>query len=178
MNGLNYGVIFRKHALLDNAEQYWYHTFKINLPSFHDIDNLSDICSGTIRTRENGNTCDQIMHTLEHLSDLRTDLRKEINDTVNEIKDLIPNTHIMTHRSRKVRAPFGFIGRFSKSAFGTATVKDLKILQKYMIQMVQQYNDLSDAFQNQVQLMTSFAGTVDHRFNEAVNGIANNIIIK
>ena len=48
VNRLNYGVIFRKHALFDNAEQYWYHTFKIHLPSFHDIDNLSDICSGTI----------------------------------------------------------------------------------------------------------------------------------
>ena len=84
------------------------------------------MCSGTIRTRENSNTCDQIMCTLEHLSDLRTDLRKEINDTVNEIKDLIPNTHIMAHKSHKGKAPFGFIGRFSKSAFGTATVKDLK----------------------------------------------------
>ena len=148
VNRLNYGVIFRKHALLDNAEQYWYHTLKIHLPSFHDIHNLSDICSGTIRTRENSNTCGEIMHTLEHLSDLRTDLRKEINDTANEIKDLIPNTHITAHKSHKVRAPFGFIGRFSKSAFGTATVKDLKILQKHMIHMVQQHSDLSDAFQN------------------------------
>ena len=146
VNRLNYGVIFRKYALLDNAEQYWYHTFKIHLPSFHDINILSDICSGTIRTRENGNTYDQIMCTLEHLFDLRTDLRKEINDIVNEIKDLILNTHIIAHRSCKVRAPFGFIGRFSKSAFGTAIIKDLKILQKHMIQMVQQDNDLSDAF--------------------------------
>ena len=117
------------------------------------------------------------MCTLEHLSDLKADLRKEINDTVNEIKGLIPNTHIMAHRSRKVRDPFDFTGRFSKSAFGTATVKDLKILQKHMIQMVQQQNDLSDAFQNQIQLMTSFAGTVDHRFNDAVNGIANNHLL-
>ena len=111
------------------------------------------------------------------MSDLRTNLRKESNDTVNEIKDLIPNTHIMAHKSHKVRAPFGFIGRFSKSAFGTATVKDLKILQKHMIQMVQQHNDLSDAFQNQVQLMTLFAGTVDQRFNHAVNSIANNHLL-
>ena len=74
-------------------------------------------------------------------------------------------------------ASFGFIGRFSRSAFGTATVKDLKILQKHMIQMVQQHSDLSYAFQNQVQLMASFAGTVDHRFHDAVNGIANNHLL-
>ena len=46
-----------------------------------------------------------------------------------------------------------------------------------MTQMVQQHNDLSDAFQNQVQLMTSFAGTVDHRLKDVVNGIANNHLL-
>ena len=46
----------------------WYHTFRIHLPNYEDIDRLPDLCSGTIRTRDMGNLCDQLMHTFETLN--------------------------------------------------------------------------------------------------------------
>lgn len=55
-----------------------------------------------------------------------------INSTIETICDLIPERNLVMSKSRSRRSLLPFIGKLSKSIFGTATTEDVEMLAKHI----------------------------------------------
>ncbi len=80
----------------------------------------------------------------------------------------------MSRKNRVPRAILGFVGKWSRSIFGTATLKDVKTLERHMVAMNQENIALSHAFQEHADTLTSFMSSTDDRFQMAMDGISVN----
>ena len=179
---INYGVMFKKIATLDNAEQFWKHTFQMHLPNPEFMDITRSPCNIPSMAKTS-QACDPdyilsdapvlTRGLLQNILAIRNNTMLNLFKTLQRIHTIIPHHHINISK-RKSRSLLPFIGSISKSLFGTATTKDLKILQNHMQQMTQKTDQVIHSFQKQEHQLSSYMTAVDHRVTNAFKGVKQN----
>ena len=124
---INYGIVFEKTHDIYLGQEHWLHTFQIPLPKKLYLPEL--YC--------NMPQCQTAGHIIKSLNLLRTQCMASVNSTVHHIHDLVPTTELPQERkfigrSRSKRGLFDFVGKISKSLFGTATSGDIEALKRHM----------------------------------------------
>ena len=120
---LNYGVAFQYRSALQLSNEYWLHTFKIPLPAM-----LQLLSIGTCH--KDDDTCMLIGHVLAQINNVRAETSTRLNDTLQTVNKLIPESaHI---KGRVKRSLLPFLGQISRSIFGTATLDDINVLSRHI----------------------------------------------
>lgn len=166
---INYGVLFENTNEIYLGQECWLHTFQIPLPKKLHLDEL--YC--------NMPQCKTAGHIIKSLNLLRIQGMASVNSTVHYIHDLIPTTQLPPTQkyiglSRSKRGLFDFVGKISKSLFGTAMSDDIATLQRHMQTLNNNNIQLAKAMAHQDQHLSSFIDTVDKRFNNVMSAILKN----
>lgn len=166
---INYGVVFEKVNDLYLGQEHWLHTFQIPLPKKIHLQEL--YC--------NMPQCKTAGHIIKSLNSLRMQCMASVNSTVHHIHELIPTTELPAAKryigmSRSKRGLFDFVGKISKSLFGTATSDDIATLQRHMQTLNNNNIQLAKAMAHQDQHLSSFIDAVDKRFNNVMSAILKN----
>ena len=82
---LNYGVAFQYRSALQLSNEYWLHTFKIPLPAMLQLPSI-----GTCH--KDDDTCMLIGHVLAQINTVRAEASTRLNDTLQTINKLIPES--------------------------------------------------------------------------------------
>lgn len=166
---INYGIMFEKSYNIFMGQENWLHTFQIPLPRKIHLNAL--YC--------NMPQCKTEGHIIKTINQLRVECMASVNTTVEQIHHLIPTTTLPPQRtffrsSRSKRGLFDFVGRISKSLFGTATSDDINTLQRHMQTLNNNNIKLAQAMAQQDQHLSSFVSTVDKRFNNIMAAVQKN----
>ena len=162
---LNYGVVFREDSHLILSNEYWFHTYEITIPEYVAIPNI-----GTCH--KDNSTCLLIAHVLTSINTVRSETAARLNSTVETIKKLVPKLDV--HKSRSRRSLLPFIGQFSKSLFGTATVDGVNILAKHMNAITKRTRQMASLLAQHEDDLSSFVTTANHRMDNLMKGIKEN----
>ena len=171
---VNYGVLFRHVAEVDNTEQKWPHTFEVQLPSVQNINIMPAVCPSWIKNKTV--LCHTLKDTLSELFTIKTETIRSVSRIMTKIEKVLPivETSYSIGNGRVRRAPFSFIADLSKSLFGTATVKDVQILASHINEMNKRQRDITHMFQVHTDELSSFMTATDTRITNAFNGIKQN----
>ena len=121
---VNYGVVFQKQRDLYLAQEYWLHTFQINLP---------DITFDIPNCYHSHQTCHLINTVIMQINHLKHSTLSSIQNIMKIIYESIPQTKMGKTRSSRAFLPF--VGQLSRSFFGIATTHDVDILASYINQL-------------------------------------------
>ena len=167
---LNYGVVFQQKTQLYIAQDYWYHTFEIELPEAFPLPRLPSC-------KKNNSTCKMISHFLSQLDSIRAETAERFNTTNLAARSLIPETNI--HKSRSKRSLLPFLGKISRGLFGTATVDDINVLAGHINKLNKMALSLSRALTQHEDHLSSVIKTANERMDNLMSGIKeNNLAIK
>ena len=167
---LNYGVVFQQKSQVYIAQDFWYHTFEIELPNSLTVPRLASC-------RKNNSTCHMISHFLAQLDSIRAETAARLNETKRSAQKLIPETRV--HKSRSKRSLLPFLGKLSRGLFGTATVDDVNILADHMNKLNKMASGLAKALTQHEDHLSSFIQAANSRMDNLMSGIKqNNLAIK
>ncbi|KAK3105717.1 hypothetical protein FSP39_004121 [Pinctada imbricata] len=169
---INYGVTFHKTADIYLGQEYWAHTFEIPLPRKVHIQERA-------RCNLQEPICTKAKSVIMSLNKLKIQAIASVNQTVHEIHQLIPTSVLPKQdtffgRSRSRRGLFDFIGKISKSLFGTATSSDINTLKRHMQALNQNNVKIAKAMATQEKHLSSFISSVDERFQNVMNAVKQN----
>ena len=148
---LNYGVVFNSRAELQLSNEYWLHTFKLPLPALLQLPSI-----GTCH--KDNSTCLMISHVLAQINTIRAETSIRLNESI----------HIKGGGKRSL---LPFIGQFSRSLFGTATVDDVNILARHINVLTRKTMKIASSHGSH---MSSSKSKTNKRTDNLVNGIKNN----
>ena len=164
---LNYGVIFDKIGILNNAEQKWTHTIHIPLPTNDWPKIPPPFCQNSSLP------CGTTWKLWSKVDLIRQDIMTQVTNITEEIKNIVPEYRIAA-KGRSHRAILGFVGSLSKSIFGTATMKDVNILKEHMNEIITENSRLTHAFENHANGMSSYMSLINKRLDNAFSAINAN----
>lgn len=164
---INYGVIFQHTSDLVLAEDIWYHTYEIEIPEIISVPALPTCTM-------NNRTCLAMSHVLAQLNSLRLETATQLNDTVNSINELVPESKV--HKSRSKRSLLPFIGTLSKGLFGTATMDDVKVLASHINQLTKLGIRLTRSLSQHENQLGSFISSANNRMDNLMSGIKDNML--
>ncbi|WAR19936.1 Y068-like protein [Mya arenaria] len=163
---LNYGVIFQREASITLSREYWLHTFEITLPKHVSFPTIGPC----YKDKE---TCKIISHVLSQLNSVRIETGARLNNTLQTIHKLVPHADIVK-KSRSRRSLLPFIGKFSRTLFGTATVDDVNILANHINALMKRERSIADALVQHGQHLSSFMATSNNRMDNLLQGVKEN----
>jgi len=168
---LNYGVVFEREAKLTLAQEYWLHTYEIALPEHVPFPVM-------VPCYKDNNTCLLIANVLSQLNAIRLETDARLNNTLKTVNKLVPHASIV-RKSRSKRALLPFIGKFSQTLFGTATVDDVNTLGKHINALNKRTRSLANALLQHGEHLSSFMQKSNDRMNNLMDGIKqNNVAIR
>ena len=162
---LNYGIVFKPEFDMFMAQEEWLHTFQIPIPR-----KLGSPDIGSCQ-RDN-DTCFFINQALLQVMVIRTETALRINNTVNTIRKLVPETKV--HKSRSARSLLPFIGHLSKSIFGLATENDIDVLAKHINALNRRTQGLSEILSQHGTHFSSYIKASNKRMDNLMAGIHQN----
>ena len=162
---INYGVVFVEEAPVHIAAENWLHTFQLPIPKRSSIPRL-----GTCH--KDNNTCLLIGQLLAQINTLRTETALRLNNTIRTVRRLVPEAKIQ--KSRSARSLLPFIGQFSKTLFGTATLDDVNTLAKHINALSKKTNELGQALTQHGAHFSSFISSANKRMDNLMKGIQTN----
>lgn len=123
--------------------------------------------------------CKTAGHIIKTINQPRVECIANVNNTVEQIHHLIPTTTLPPQRTffrslRSNRGLFDFVGRISKSLFGTAISDDINTLQIHMQTLNNNNIKLAKAKAQQDRHLSFFILTVDKRFNNIMAAVQEN----
>ena len=160
---LNYGIVFKPEVDMFMAQEEWLHTFQIPVPR-----KLGSPDIGSCH-RDN-DKCLLINQVLSQVILIRTETALCINDTVNIIRKLVPETTV--HMARSARSLLPFIGHLSKSIFGLAT--EIDIFAKHINALTRRTEDLSEILSHNGTHFSSYIKATNKRMDNLMAGIHQN----
>ena len=166
---INYGTIFKHVGRMDICEQYWSHSFEVKLPV--------NIISAPVPTPPGDTVWDRLTrNTLMHVTRRRNNASQTLQDTIEQIKQLIPN-YDTPNKVRSSRSLIPFVGTIFKGLFGVASENDLSVLKNHMAEMSSKTNKMMNAFKSNTHLFNSWMQTMNKRMDNTVEALAqtNNI---
>ena len=164
---LNYGVVFEPLDQIHLATEHWMHTFAIQLPKGL---NVLDIAGCNL----DQNKCKIVNDVLLEINQIRQDTQHIMNNTINSIISLIPERNVTKRQSRRRRSLLPFIGRISKSLFGTATSDDVQMLANHVNALNRLTRTMAHSMQQHDNNLASYMHTMDNRVANIVKGIKEN----
>lgn len=162
---LNYGVVFQSRSDLRLSNEYWLHTYEIPLPAVLQLPSI-----GTCH-KDNA-TCLLISNMLAQINTIRAETSIRLNDTIETVRKLIPESGRIKGRGKRSLLPF--IGQFSKSLFGTATTDDLNILARHINELTRRTMKIANSLEQHGTHMSSFMSKANTRMDNLMKGIKNN----
>lgn len=164
---INYGIVFQQKSDILLAKDSWYHTYEIDFPDTIDIPYLPPC-------KSNDKSCLVISHVLAQLNNVRTETASKLNNTVESIFNLVPETKI--HKSRSRRSLLPFIGKLSKGLFGTATMDDVSILAEHMNKLTKLNMGFTKALSQHEDHLSSYISSANARMDNLMTGIKDNML--
>lgn len=147
----NYGVLFRPVSEIRGSEQYWRHTFELELPSIPGIRPSIPDCAKLEYVCESDLTCKTIQLVAGEMNALHENYIHDIHTVIQRVRRLIPETQIST--------------------LGAARRKDLSLLQDHIKDIGIYLSKADGEFQTQQGQMSSIMSTVDKRVAHTVEDI-------
>ncbi|KAJ8315285.1 hypothetical protein KUTeg_007435, partial [Tegillarca granosa] len=170
----NYGIVFQHQGQIHLGQENWIHTYEIRLPKKVQVP--------VFHQCPIQRSCYVINSLLNEINVLKTEVATSINETVSSIRHLIQQTEILNYdsnsSSRSRRGLLDFIGKISRSLFGTATVDDVRNLARHMNTMIKHENKLAHAMTHHEQQLSSFMLNTDERFENLMLAVNNTLIVK
>lgn len=102
---------------------------------------------------------------------METDAR--LNNTPETVKKLVPHASIV-QQSRSRRSLLHFIGQFSKTLFGTATIEDVNVLAKHINALTKRTAHIAHALVQHNDHLSSFMAQMNKRMDTLMAGIKEN----
>ena len=162
---LNYGVVFTQETTVHIAAEEWLHTFQLPVPRRINVPRL-----GTCH--KDNNTCLLIGQLSAQINSLRTETALLLNNTIETVHRFISQATIQ--KSRSARSLLPFIGQFSKTLFGTATLDDINTLAKHINALTRKNNELGIALTQHGAHFSSFINSANKRMDNLMKGIQDN----
>ena len=148
---------------MDLSEQMWQHTFEIKLPTdvipMHVPNKTKDDAWGEL-----------VMSTLKHIKLMRTNATETLQNTIVEIKQLLP--HFDVNNNERMTRSILPLGNIFKGLFGVASEDDINVLRNHMKEMATKTNKLQNAFMANTHLMNSYMTAVNKRLDNAMVGLS------
>ena len=167
---LNYDVVFTQDRTVHIAAEEWLHTFQIPIPRKVSVPHI-----GTCH--KDNNTCLLIGQLLSQINSLRTETALRLNNTRQTVHRLVP--HATIQKTRSTRSLLPFIGQFSKTLFGTATIDDVQLLARHINALSKKSNELAMALSQHGNHFSSYISSANKRMDNLMKGIEdNNMAIK
>ena len=163
---LNYGVLFQRETSVILTREYWLHTYEIKLPEVAKVPSIATCL------RDN-NTCLLVGHVLAQINTLRTETSSRLNKTLQTVNQLVPHASTLK-RSRSKRSLLPFIGKLSKTLFGTATVEDFNVVAAHVNALTKRSRQIATALAQHAEHLSSFETKANDRMDNLMNGIKNN----
>lgn len=148
---INYGVIFKEESKLLLAKENWLHTFHVELPKRFQLSKVP-FCNVQNRVRES--SCTLLDNMVNFIHGLHEETLAHLNQTLLNIRTMIPQTQIL--KKRQARALLPFIGSLSKSIFGTATMDDVNILAGHINALNSKTEKMAKALEQHSAHLSSF----------------------
>ena len=163
---LNYGVLFKPDSQLVLSQEYWTHTFHLNLPGRMKPTSMP-------RCTQNSSYCVTLNDIISVVHTIHVQTQSHVNEVVRSIKSLIPETEFSSN-SKKARAFLPFIGSLSRSLFGTATIEDVQILASHVNALNSRTRNFAKTLQHSEERLSSFMTVVDKKTSNLLKGIELN----
>ena len=177
VNRLHYGIQFYKKGLLNFGEDYWHHTFEIELPKGPGNETLD---MPSCQQQKHGvyksisiRTCVLMTSLISSLNLIQQEATSYIQQVIEEIVFMIPEPR-KYQTDWSSRALLSFVSDLGHSLFGFATDRQVKVLQQHIQQLVTHGNDLSRIFKAQSGRMSSFMSTLNKGVKQALGEIEEN----
>jgi len=142
------------------------HTFEIELPEHVNFPAIGSCHKGK-------DTCQVIAHVLAQLNSIRIETGATLNRTLEIINRLVPNAETVV-KSRSKRALLSFIGKFSKTLFGTATIDDVNILARHINALNKRTQSINEALVQHGEHLSSFMSMTNQRMSNLLKGVREN----
>ncbi|XP_077869057.1 uncharacterized protein LOC144360018 [Saccoglossus kowalevskii] len=170
----NYGVLFERVANIDNSLTYWHHTFAI---PYLDIPMMSvneSLCSNeTVHLIPK--FCEEYGETLKLVEQQNKFYMYHISRDERAIRVLFPKIEKKNlGNERQKRGLLDFVGKVSKSLFGTATSNDVNILRRHVAALESSTEVMTDQIVAYEDDLNSYVFTTNKRIGNALNGIKEN----
>ena len=144
---MNYGVVFQTKSALQLSNEDWLHTYKVPLPAGPHLPSI-----GTCH--KDDDTCILIGHVLAQINTVRAETSARLNDNLETVYKLIPES---THtKGRGKRSLLPFLRQLSPSIFGTATLDDINVLARHINELNRRTMKISNAIEQHGAHMSSF----------------------
>ena len=153
-NSLNYGIKFIQDKSIFYTNDFWIHTFKIQMPNNHVYNDINTCSKDNSFPLQMGCTLGQEINTL------RVNLKNTLDQLLSNFKQMVP---LLDFDSMSKRAVLSFVGDIYGSLFGLATNKDVKKLAHHINILVKAMNNISSTFSNS---QGNFASFVEHTNKE------------
>jgi hypothetical protein len=164
---VNYGVVFQESTKMYIARDYWFHTFEFSFPEDISLPQLPPCHS-------DNNTCALMSQVLLQINSLRTETESRLNNTLQTLFKLLPESKI--HHSRSKRSLLPFVGTLSKGLFGTATMDDVNVLANHINKLNKVTMDMNKALTQQSEHFSSFVSMSNKRMDNLMTGVKDNML--
>lgn len=151
------------------AKENWLHTFHVELPKRFQLSKVP-FCNVQNRVRES--SCTLLDNMVNLIHGLHEETLAHLNQTLLNIRTMIPQTQIL--KKRQTRALLPFIGSLSKSIFGTATMDDVNILAGHINALNTKTEKMAKALEQHSAHLSSFISLTDSRIKNLIRGIKDN----
>lgn len=162
---LNYGIVFKEDGHLILSNEYWLHTYEIPIPEYVPIPNI-----GTCH--KDNSTCILVAHLLANVNLIRSETSARLNNTIESIRELVPEAEAQKSRSRRSLLPF--VGQFSKTLFGTATIDDVNVLARHINAITKRTRQMTSILAQHENDLSSFVSQANQRMDNLMQGVKDN----
>lgn len=167
---LNYGVIFKKDSTLVLSQEYWTHTFHLQLPNSIKPTNVSTRCNRNESHCYKWNDLVSVFQTLH----VHVETQSHVKEIVKTIRSLIPQTNFQKIFKEILKTILPFIGSLSRSLFGTATIEDVQLLARHVNALNARTTKFALAMLQYDAHLSSFISIVNNRTTNLLKGIQLN----
>ena len=173
VNRVNYGVVFTKETTVGAVYDYWTHTVQMQVPRIRKhqrtIVTCRDITNKTYQSQ-----CMPLGMAYHSVDKTREIYVNSLNESLSQILEMMPKSETPKSQSRSKRTPLGFIGDLSKTLFGTASVKDVKLLASHIEALENKSGKTLDKMAEFTEHLSSFIKISANRYSELQTVIKDN----
>jgi len=148
----NYGVVFTYEGSAGVPQDYWPHTFHLQLPVLPETLPTTDLCAHP----STSGICQEFPLLVELVSNFTASSVDRIRSAVQMIYDLLPESSAGVDSFKSKRSLLPVIGKLSRTLFGTATEDDVETLAAHINSITKSQSELLHAFQVQNDHLSSY----------------------
>lgn len=174
VNRVNYGVIFTKEKSVGPVYDYWTHTIQLRIPRIKQHIKTPVTCRDT-QSNEYNQRCVPFSLVYQSVDNTRQEYIHTLNESLNNILEMMPQQSVgIRSRSKSKRAALSFVGDISATLFGTARVKDVKLLAKHIEALEEKSGKTLSKLANFTDEFSSFIKVSENRYTRLQTALKDN----